>query len=48
MSEFIEESILEVILSQIDEKIFESESLRPEVVLKTFVPMRDVFRVTME
>lgn len=47
MSELRSDSILLVILSQIDSKIFESELLE-DVVLKTFVPMRDVFNVMIE
>lgn len=47
MSESSEELMLEVRLSQIDEKMLEEEELL-EVALKMFVPMRDVFRVTME
>lgn len=39
--------MLEVMLSQMDEKMLEEESLL-EVVLKTFVPMRDAFSVMME
>lgn len=38
--------MLLVTLSQIDSKMLESESVE-EVVLKTFVPMRDVLRVTI-
>jgi 7-cyano-7-deazaguanine synthase in queuosine biosynthesis len=39
-------SMLLFTLSQIDSKMLESESVE-EVVLKTFVPMRDVLRVTI-